>query len=77
MAGTDTGTNETHHAGGTCVLVKGSRNVLASLNGTACSGLGPLPLHHLCARGWGREVSAPSYPHGAWARHTCSGRTEV
>ena len=52
MAGTETGIDETRHAGRTYVLVKGGGDVLTSPNGPACSGVGLLPLHHLCARGW-------------------------
>ena len=72
MVGTETGTDETRRAGGTCALVKGSGNALASRNGTACPGVVPLPLHYLCAWGWGREVPLPSHPREAWVWQTRS-----
>ena len=75
MAGTETATGR--HVGGTCVLVKGSGNVRACLNGTACSGVDPLPLNHLWVRGRGREVLPPPHSRGAWARETRPGRTDV
>ena len=73
MAGTETGTNETRRAGGSCVLVKLSGNPLPSPSGTACHGVALLSLYCLCPRERGREAPPPSLPS---AEGWCIGRAQ-
>ena len=77
MAGTRTWTGEACHAGGIGAHWKGSGNVLSSLSGTACAGVGPRHPGHFYARGRGREAPLPPRFCGAWARRMRPGWTDA